>query len=174
MKKLLSLSTVTLASVLVLSACGSGDDSATETSESATTESSVETTETTETTASGELQDGTYTLAEKNLDENGWKTEFSITVKDGEITESNYENLNETGDKKSEDEEYQEMMSEKTGVGPADFIPALNEQLVETQDPAAVEVVTGATHSSESFKEYAQQLMDAAKEGNTETIEIDN
>lgn len=168
MKKSFLLSTVTLASILVLSACGGGTDEA--------TESSAETTETTETTAaSGELQDGTYTLSEKNLDDNGWRTEFSITVDGGEITESNYQNLNEAGELKTEDEEYQTAMADKTGgVGPQQYIPELNEQLVETQDPTAVEVVTGATHSSESFKEYAQQLVDAAAEGNTETIEIDN
>lgn len=170
MKKLFSLSTVTLASALVLAACG-GTEEATESSESSAAESSAATTET---TASGALQDGTYTLVEKNLDDNGWKTEFTITVAGGEITESNFENVNEAGDKKSEDEAYQEQMSEVTGVGPADFIPALNEQLVEKQDPSAVEVVSGATHSTESFKEYAQQLVDAAEEGNTETIEIDN
>ncbi|MFL2100814.1 FMN-binding protein [Desemzia sp. FAM 23991] len=159
MKKLFSVSTLTLASALVLAACGSSEE-ATESSESAASE--------------GGLQDGTYTLVEKNLDENGWKTDFSITVKGGEITESNYENVNEAGDKKSEDEAYQERMSEVSGVGPVEYFPQLNEQLVETQDPAAVEVVTGATHSSESFKEYAQQLVDAAEEGNTDTIEIDN
>lgn len=173
MKKSFLLSTVTLASVLVLSACGGGTEETTESSESAATESSAETTETT--TTAEELQDGTYTLVEKNLDENGWKTEFSITVAGGEITESNYENLNEAGEKKTEDEEYQAAMSEKTdGVGPQEYIPELNNQLVETQDPAAVEVISGATHSSDSFKEYAQQLVDAAAEGKTETIEIDN
>lgn len=160
MKKLFSVSTLTLASALVLAACGGGNEEAASTTESAASE--------------GGLQDGTYKLVEKNLDENGWKTDFSITVEGGKITESNYENLNEAGAKKSEDEGYQEKMAEVAGVGPADYFPELNEQLVETQDPEAVEVVTGATHSSESFKEYAQQLIDAAEEGNTETIEIDN
>lgn len=156
MKKLFSVSTLTLASVLVLSACGGSEEAA-------------------ESTVSEEgLQDGTYTLVEKNLDENGWKTDFSITVADGKITESNYENVNEAGDKKSEDEAYQERMAEVAGVGPVEYFPALNEQLVETQNPAGVEIVTGATHSSESFKEYAQQLVDAAEEGKTDTIEIDN
>lgn len=173
MKKSFLLSTVTLASVFILSACGGGTDESAQSSESAATESSVETTETTP--ASGELQDGTYTLTEKNLDDNGWRTEFSITVKGGEITESNYQNLNEAGELKTEDEEYQKAMAEKTGgVGPQQYIPELNEQLVAKQDPSEVEVVTGATHSYESFKVYAQQLVDAAAKGDTKTIEIDN
>lgn len=156
MKKLFLVSTLTLSSALVLAGCGGSD----ETTESAASE--------------GGLQDGTYTLIEKNLDENGWKTDFSITVEDGKITESNYENINEAGNKKSEDEAYQERMAEVAGVGPVEYFPQLNEQLVETQDPSEVEIVTGATHSTESFKEYAQKLVDAAEEGNTDTIEIDN
>ena len=61
----------------------------------------------------GGLQDGTYTLTEKNFDTRGWKTEFSITVVDGKITASTYENVNEAGDKKSEDAEYQANMTGK-------------------------------------------------------------
>lgn len=156
---------LTIASTLMLAACGGGDTD---------TDTTGTDTAVTDTAATGDLQDGTYTLVEKNLDDNGWRTEFSITVVDGVITESNYDNVNEAGESKVDDADYQAMMSDKTGVGPQDFIPALNEQLVDTQDPAEVEVVTGATHSSESFVQYAEQLLDAAKEGNTETIEIDN
>ncbi|MDE1548573.1 FMN-binding protein [Jeotgalibaca caeni] len=165
-KKMTTFS-LTLASTLLLAACGGGD---TDTETTSSTESTA-----TSEVAAGELQDGTYKLVEKNLDDNGWKVDFSITVEDGVITESNYDNLNEAGESKLEDEGYQTAMAEKTdGVGPQQYIPELNEQLVEKQDAAEVEVVTGATHSSDSFKEYAQQLIDAAKEGNTETIEIDN
>ena len=113
-------------------------------------------------------------MVEKNFDTRGWKTEFSITVVDGKITESTFDNVNEAGVKKSEDAEYQANMSEKVGVGPADYFPQLNNQLIETQDPEAVEVVTGATHSSDTFKEYAPLLIEAAEAGDTTTIEIDN
>ena len=40
--------------------------------------------------------------------------------------------------------------------------------------PSAIEVVSGATHSFDSFQNYAQQLIQAAQAGNTDTIEIDN
>ena len=65
-------------------------------------------------------------------------------------------------------------MSEKVGVGPADYFPAYNSQLVEKQDPEAVEVVTGATSSTDTFKKYAPMLIEAAEAGDTTTIEIDN
>ena len=65
-------------------------------------------------------------------------------------------------------------MVEKAGVGPADYFPALNNQLVEKQDPDAVEVVTGATGSSDTFKKYAPVLVEAAEAGDTTLIEVDN
>lgn len=168
-KKGFKLASVIFASTIVLAACGSDDDTAKEES-SEVASSEVMSSE----VAVGELQDGTYKLEEKNLDENGWKVDFEITVEDGKITESNYDSLNKDGELKTEDEGYQEAMKEKVGTGPADYTPALNNDLVAKGNPAEVEVVTGATHSSESFKTYAQQLVDAAEEGNTETIVVDN
>ena len=59
-------------------------------------------------------------------------------------------------------------------IGPQDFIPELEESVVEAQDPADIEVVTGATGTSEKVQDFAQQLVEAAEEGNTDTIEVDN
>ena len=173
LKKTLSTATLLLASTFVLAACG-GADTETESSEAASSEVVVESSSEASSTAAAELKDGTYTLVEKNFDTRGWKTEFSITVVDGKITESAYENVNEAGAKKSEDADYQARMVEKAGVGPADYFPALNNQLVEKQDPDAVEVVTGATGSSDTFKKYAPMLVEAAEAGDTTLIEIDN
>ena len=171
LKKTLSTATLLLASTFVLAACG-GTDTETETESSVAASSEVVAESSSE--AMAELQDGTYTLVEKNFDTRGWKTEFSITVVDGKITESTFDNVNEAGVKKSEDAEYQKNMADKVGVGPADYFPQLNNQLVETQDPEAVEVVTGATGSSDTFKKYAPMLVEAAEAGDTTTIEIDN
>lgn len=167
--KKFSAMTLTLASTLLLAACGGGGT----TTESSSAASSAASSEASSQVAAGELQDGTYTLETADFDENGWKVNFSMTVAGGEITDSNYDYVNEAGELKSEDEGYQKAMSDKVGVGPQDYLPQLNDQLVETQDPEQVEVVSGATHSSESFKKYAQMLIDAAKEGNTETIIAD-
>lgn len=173
LKKTLSTATLLLASTFVLAACG-GADTETESSEAASSEVVAESSSKATSEAAAELQDGTYTLVEKNFDSRGWKTEFSITVVDGKITESTFDNVNEAGEKKSEDADYQTRMADQVGVGPADYFPQLNNQLIETQDPEAVEVVTGATHSSDTFKEYAPMLIEAAEAGDTTTIEIDN
>lgn len=148
MKKLLV--GLTLASSLVLAACG-GE----------------------ETTQDG-MQDGSYRIEELNFGETGWKEALEITVAEGEITDANWESVNEDGLNKIEDDNYQETMVGTDGVGPQDFIPGLEDALVEAQDPADVEVISGATGTSEKFQDYAQQLVDAAEAGNTETIEVDN
>ncbi|WP_338471113.1 extracellular electron transfer flavoprotein PplA [Niallia sp. XMNu-256] len=168
---------------LILGACGN-NEAADAPKEETPTETATENTETTENEqatetaapkklAGAELQDGTYTLEEKEISDKGWKATFSIKVEDGKITESNYNYVNADGKLKTDDEEYQKSMSEKTGVGPQDYIPTLNDDLIAKQDAQQVEVVTGATHSAESFKNYAQQLIQAAQAGNTETIVID-
>jgi sex pheromone cAD1 len=101
----------------------------------------------------------------------GWKTVFKMTVKDGKIAESNYNYVNKDSQLKADDEEYEKMMSEKSGTFPQDFVPALNKAFVEQQDAA---VVTGATHSWHGFKIYASQLMNATQKGDTTPIVVDN
>lgn len=168
----LKLASVILASTFVLAACGS-DDAATKES-TAAVESETTSSESMSSTETVALQDGSYLLEEKNLDDNGWSVVFGMTVEDGQIKESTYDYVNDAGELKTTDAEYQKAMKDKVGTGPAEYIPAYNQALVDAQDPSAVEVVSGATHSHELFVGYAQQLVDAAAEGKTETIEIDN
>ena len=152
MKKLLA--GLTLSTALLLAACGSD----------APEEAAVE----------GGLQDGTYALEELNFGGTGWKESLEIVVDGGEITDATWTSVNEEGLNKLEDDNYQETMTKTDGVGPQDFIPALEDALVDAQDPADVEVVSGATGTSEKFVEYAKQLVEAAEEGKTDTIEVDN
>lgn len=153
MKKWLGF--ITLSSTLLLAACG------------------TDTADTTDTTEGG-LQDGTYALEELNFGETGWQEGLEIVVSGGEITDATWTSVNEEGQNKIEDDNYQESMSNAVDVGPQDFIPALEDSLVDNQNPSDVEVVTGATSTSEKFQDYAQQLVDAAEEGTTTTIEVDN
>ncbi|WP_033829135.1 extracellular electron transfer flavoprotein PplA [Bacillus andreraoultii] len=158
---------------LLLAACGS-DDNATKTKDKSNENKAPKTEEVaSKLVAGGALKDGTYSLSEKDFDDNGWKVQFDMTVKDGKIAESNYNYVNADGKLKSEDKDYQKAMVEKSGTGPADYIPELNDQLVNKQNASQVEVVSGATHSSESFINYAQQLIQAAQKGDTTAIEID-
>lgn len=163
-------------SSLVLVACGADKkDNTTNSSSAASSETkkSTESSAPAKKVAGGDLKDGTYKLEEKN-EKNGYRAVFEMTVKDGKITESKYDNINADGKSKTEDTKYEESMKAKSGVGPKEYIKQLNDSFVKAQSASGVEVVTGATHSSESFQNYAQQLIQAAQAGNTDTIEIDN
>ncbi|MGL9934101.1 extracellular electron transfer flavoprotein PplA [Enterococcus sp. DIV1434a] len=158
---------------LVLAGCGADKkDNTTNSSSAASSETkkSTESSAPAKKVAGGDLKDGTYKLEEKN----GYRAVFEMTVKDGKITESKYDNINADGKSKTEDTKYEESMKAKSGVGPKEYIKQLNDSFVKAQSASGVEVVTGATHSSESFQNYAQQLIQAAQAGNTDTIEIDN
>lgn len=173
-KKFVSSVAVLAFAAIIFGACSADGDSKSSSSSSAETAASSATTESSaKVVAGGELKDGTYKLEEKNYS-NGYRAVFEITVKGGKITESNYDNINEDGTSKTEDKEYEKNMKDKNGVGPAEFIPALNDSLLSTQSADGVEVVSGATHSTASFQNYAQQLIQAAQAGSTDTIEIDN
>ncbi|MEM5107319.1 extracellular electron transfer flavoprotein PplA [Enterococcus faecalis] len=161
---------------LVLAGCGADKkDNTTNSSSAASSETkkSTESSAPAKKVAGGDLKDGTYKLEEKN-EKNGYRAVFEMTVKDGKITESKYDNINADGKSKTEDTKYEESMKAKSGVGPKEYIKQLNDSFVKAQSASGVEVVTGATHSSESFQNYAQQLIQAAQAGNTDTIEIDN
>lgn len=179
-KKLVAGFTALVFSALVLGACSPDSKSeassseapvSSEVQESTVAESSEATTE--EAAPTVTLQDGTYTLEETNYS-NDYRVVFSIVVEGGKIVESNYDNVNEAGESKAKNAEYNKMMKDKAGISPEEFIPAFNEGLTAAQDPASIEVVSGATHSFHSFQNYAQQLIQAAQAGNTEVIKINN
>ena len=177
LKKVMGTVGVLMLSALVLGACSSDKKETTKSSTAKTEQTTTKSSATTESsapvkTAGADLKDGTYTLEEKN-ESNGYKMAFSITVAGGKITESNYNGTNAEGKLKTDDADYEKNMKAKSGTGPQEFIPALNDALVKGQS-ASVEVVTGATHSSEQFANYAQQLIQAAQAGKTDKIEIDN
>ena len=166
MKKFLSM--LTLSSALLLTACGN---------DTADVEEDVVTDETEEVedvAMEDGLQDGTYRIEDQTFGETGWKEALEITVTNGEITDANWESVNEDGDNKIDDDDYQATMTETDGVGPQDFIPALENDLVDKQDPADIEIITGATGTANKFQDYARQLVEAAEEGNTDTIVVDN
>ncbi|MDQ7936873.1 extracellular electron transfer flavoprotein PplA [Lactiplantibacillus sp. WILCCON 0030] len=119
------------------------------------------------------MKDGTYTLNEKNYS-HGYKVTFAMTVKDNKITESKYDQVNKDGKSKTNDASYNKQMKKIAKTDPKTYTPALNKSLVKNSDPTKVDVVTGATESSNTFVLYAEQLQNAAQNGDTKTITVDN
>lgn len=167
--------TAIVLSAFVLAACAPDDkkDTAKSSDSSTATSKTADSSTAVEKEAGADLKDGTYKLEEKN-ESNGYRATFEMIVKDGKITESKYDNINADGKSKVDDADYNKNMKAKTGVGPAEYIPELNKSFLKAQSANGVEVVTGATQSTESFQNYAQQLIQASQAGETKTIEIDN
>ncbi|MCU6218086.1 FMN-binding protein, partial [Enterobacter bugandensis] len=109
---------------LVLAGCGSDNNTSASsstkesTSQVASSESATATSESeAKVVAGAPLQDGTYKLEEKNYS-NDYRVVFEITVKDGKITESKYDNINADGESKTKNAEYNENMKAKAGISP--------------------------------------------------------
>ncbi|WP_430535915.1 extracellular electron transfer flavoprotein PplA [Listeria rocourtiae] len=173
-KKLVMALTAVMASSMLLVACGNDNSNDSKSSDSKQSDTQKSDTTKTAGKTDGTMTDGTYKLQEKNFDDKGWKGFMTITVKDNAITKSDYNYENKDGKLKTDDADYEKNMKAKVGTGPQEYIPALNDSLVAKQSAADVEVVTGATHSSDSFINYSNQLIQAAQRADTATIEINN
>jgi major membrane immunogen (membrane-anchored lipoprotein) len=165
MKKVLSLTAAALVlSVTLLTGCASSGSTTTPVQSPAPTEAPAP-------ADTNALKDGTYSATYDKADERGWKAQLEITVVDGKITEASYDEINGDGVKKSDDEAYNERMVGVAGVGPIEFIPELNQQLVDKQDADKVDTITGATSSTTLFKELAAAAIEKAKAGDaTEAV----
>ena len=108
------------------------------------------------------LKDGTYTK-QGEKDDKGNTASIEIEVKDGKIATVKYDEVSEDGVSKLDNEEYNTNMKAKSGTNPIEAFPALEASLVEKQDPAAVDAVTGATSTSEKFKALAEEALADAK-----------
>lgn len=160
MKKVLT-GLVLFGATLALVACGNSSNTTSSSSSEASTTTMVE--------ATSVWQDGTY-KGESDYDERGWKVVHSITIKDGKITESAFGYADKDGKMKADDEEYNKNMKDKSGVSSKEATEQLNAQLVKTQDVDAVEVVSGATHTSDNFTVATKALLAAAEKGSTDLV----
>jgi major membrane immunogen (membrane-anchored lipoprotein) len=118
------------------------------------------------------MKDGSYKSEFDAFDDHGWKGQVEITVAGGKITDSKFDYVNESGDLKSKDTGYQENMKKVSGIGPVEFSAQYAEALVEKQDPATVDVITGATTSGDDFKTLADAAIQYANGGKSETAVV--
>ena len=117
------------------------------------------------------LQDGDYSV-KGEANELGWHLAHSIKVEEGKVVESDFDYLNEKGDRLSEDEEYNLQMEQATEVTLKDAIDELNEAFLA--DPTAkIKVVAGANETSKHFKKSAETLLDLARQGDTKETMIE-
>ncbi len=106
----------------------------------------------------GKYEDGTHE-AELEPDERGWKAVVEVTVEGGKITAAAFDEVNEEGAKKSEDEEYLERWGTAANIDASEVYPKYEEDLIETQDVEEVEVITGATSTHEKFQDVVKKAL---------------
>ena len=154
------LTVAVCASLLTLSLVGCS------TTKEETPEAEAPRTEATDSNEEAKLQDGTYEAETKEADDNGGKARAKIVVVDGKITEATYNEFNDDGDKR-ENEEYNKMMKEQAGVSPSEYEVKIEEQVIEAQS-FEIDGVTGATSSSAKAKSLFEAVLKNAAEGKTE------
>ncbi|QTF08234.1 FMN-binding protein [Brenneria izadpanahii] len=120
------------------------------------------------------IKDGTYKAEAANFDDHGWKPFLELTYQDGKISAVKFDYTSEKdGHLKTSDEAYGKTMAAVTGTSPAIYTVKLPQSLIEKQDIANIDGVTGATHSTEDFKKLASAAIENAKAGNSETTKVE-
>lgn len=121
-----------------------------------------------------DLEDGTYKAEEDEFSETGWKYNVTLMVKDGKITEVNWNGENKEGgdDKKTVSENGEYGMVEK-GDAIAEWheqAKAAEDYLIETQDPSPeidyndegkTDAISGATITVQPLFELSQKALKA-------------
>jgi major membrane immunogen (membrane-anchored lipoprotein) len=115
----------------------------------------------------GPLRDGYYTAEARDFDSHGWKEFVTLGVDNGRINSVEYNAKNASGFIKSWDMDYMRAMNAADGTYPNEYTRYYGEQLLQKQDAAAVDALSGATHSYGSFNLLAGRALDKAKTGDT-------
>lgn len=151
MKKFMGLALVSVLSVSLLAGCRSSSKSVDASKEAA-------------------YKDGKYRASFDKLDTHGWQAFAEIEIKDGKIATVDFDYLNKDNKRKSEDADYIKAMASKSGTSPDKYCPQLEKALVEKQDLEKVDVVTGATSSTNNMKQLAKLVLENAKKGDYNEI----
>lgn len=102
-------------------------------------------------------QDGKVVEVEGQQDQYGWFPHMRLTFDGDTLTEVYFDYVDDNGAKKSDDEEYNSTMKEKTGVSGKEAMEMLRQNLIGVQNPMSVDIVAGATQTSTEFIAMADQ-----------------
>ncbi|WP_044482494.1 FMN-binding protein [Paenibacillus antibioticophila] len=118
-------------------------------------------------------EDGTYKVEADAFDAHGWKPFIELVIKDHKIDSVNFDYVNEEGAMKTENAEYKAAMEPQSGTYPEKYTAELEQQLIDKQLIGDVDVITGATTSSNNFHALVEAALDDMAEiGDTSTKAI--
>lgn len=119
--------------------------------------------------SSANLKDGFYT-AQMSDYSHGWKEYLCIMVKDDQIVYAEFNAKNASGYIKAWDNAYMESMAAVQDTYPNEYTRKYVAQLIEAQDTAGVDTVSGATSSGNNFMKLAAAVIEQAADGNPNTV----
>jgi major membrane immunogen (membrane-anchored lipoprotein) len=114
---------------------------------------------------SSRLSNGYYTAEIASFDTHGWKEYLSIYIDNNRIVTVEYNAKNASGFIKSWDMDYMRRMNATDGTYPNQYTRAYSVALVNRQDPAKVDAITGATDSYNTFRLLAEAAIAHARAG---------
>ena len=119
------------------------------------------------------IADGTYTaeLSDAAAEANhGWKDYLSVTYKDGQIAEVDFDATDADGNLKTESTNPENYPMDPQ---PSEWMPQLEKNIAATSNPDKVAAVAGATTGSSHAKELYRAVIEKAKAGDTTTAIVD-
>lgn len=122
-----------------------------------------------DTTAGTTLQDGYYT-AQASEFSHGWKEYITILVKSGSIVSVEYNAENASGFIKSWDNAYMQTMLHAQGTYPNEYTRYYAGQMQKGQGEGAIDALTGATSSYNSFQKLSSAVLEQAKKGDSSIV----
>jgi major membrane immunogen (membrane-anchored lipoprotein) len=111
------------------------------------------------------LKDGYYTAVQDGY-EHGWQEYVTIEVKNGKILTVDFQAVTPSGFVKSWDLDYMRIMNMTDGTYPNEYVRILTQEFIKDQQ-ADVDMVTGATNSSNRFRILAAAAIEQAQKGDT-------
>ena len=118
------------------------------------------------------MENGYYT-AEMSDFSHGWKEYLCIMVKNDTIIYAEYNAKNPSGYIKSWDNSYMQNMLTVTGTYPNEYTRNYVSQLLASQTPGALDAISGASSSSETFKKLSIAVIGQAVKGDSATAIVE-
>lgn len=116
--------------------------------------------------AAAAIEDGTYRAEYDSFDVNGYKDFVELTFEGGVVTNVVMDAVCEAdGTLKSESEEYKESMQTVVGTYPQKYYTDLINQYIQTGSSDGVEIVAGATTTSNSMLKLLRALEEVMVSG---------
>ncbi len=111
--------------------------------------------------------DGIFRGEYDTFDNYAWKPFIEIQIRGGKIVSATWDEINQSGEYKSQNQWYSETMKKQSGVTPVEASNELIDRLV-ARNAADIDTVTGATHTSERFRVLADAVLKSVLAGRTE------